>query len=80
MYSNITDGKWVYGQVCYNNYLSSIDLRNPMTALLDENVYYTRNRERCEMILAFLQEHYDSNIVVQEIDNIEGIPMWQFTR
>ena len=80
MHSNITDGKWVYGQVCYNNYLSSIDLCNPMQALLDENVYYIGNGERSEMILTFLREHYDSNIVIQEIDNIEGIPVWQFIR
>ena len=70
----------MYGQVCYNNYLSSIDLCNPMQALLDENVYYIGNGERSEMILTFLREHYDSNIVIQEIDNIEGIPVWQFIR
>lgn len=78
MNSNITDGKWVYGQVCYNNYLSAVGLDNPMTALLNDNVYYIGKRERCEMILTFLQEHYDSDITVQEIDSVIGIPIWKF--
>lgn len=80
MNQNVSDGKWVYGQVCYNDYLNSIGLSNPMKSLLRNNVYYVSDKERCDMVLTFLREHYDENVTVQKVDTIDDYPVWKFSK
>jgi hypothetical protein len=77
--SNISDGKWVYGQGYYNDFLSNIGLINPMKSLVEDGVYYVSDKDRCDMVLTFLQEHYSSNINVKQIKIIDGIPVWKFS-
>ncbi len=80
MNKNTSDGKWVYGQVCYNEYLSRIGLVNPMKSLVEDNVYYVSDKERCDSVLTFLHEHYGADIIVREIDKIDNIPVWKFSK
>jgi hypothetical protein len=51
-----------------------------MQALLNrEHTYYVAPEERCQMVLTFLQEHYDSNVVVENVGGKDGIPVWKFS-
>jgi hypothetical protein len=79
---NLVDGEWEYGQPYYVDYLHRIGLDNPMQALLNrEHTYYVASEERCQMVLTFLQEHYDSNVVVENVGMAEDIlPVWKFSK
>jgi hypothetical protein len=79
---NLVDGEWEYGQPYYVDYLHKIGLDNPMQALLNrEHTYYVASEERCQMVLTFLQEHYDSNVVVENVGMAEDIlPVWKFSK
>jgi hypothetical protein len=77
---NLVDGEWEYSQPYYVDYLHNIGLDNPMQALLNrEHTYYVAPEERCQMVLTFLQEHYDSSVVVESVGEIKGIPVWKFS-
>jgi hypothetical protein len=79
-YHNLVDGEWQYGQPYYIDYLNTIGIDNPMQSLLyRDHTYYVANDERCQMVLTFLQEHYDENVVVSYIGEVEEVPVWQFT-
>jgi hypothetical protein len=79
---NLVDGEWEYGQPYYVDYLHRIGLDNPMQALLNrEHTYYVASEERCQMVLTFLQEHYDSNVVVENVGLVEeALPVWKFSK
>jgi hypothetical protein len=78
---NLVDGEWEYGQPYYVDYLHTIGLDNPMQALLNrEHTYYVAPEERCQIVLTFLQEHYDSNVVVENVGLTEdSLPVWKFS-
>lgn len=78
---NIVDGEWQYEQPYYLDYLKDINVENPMRALIErEHTYYIANKERCDIVLTFLQEHYDERISVEKIGDIDDIPIWKFTQ
>ena len=76
---NLCVGEWLYGQVYYDNYLERIGMPNPMRAFLDrENIYCVA--EDNTMVLTYLQEHFDENVVAYQVDEIDGIPVWKFEK
>lgn len=74
---NLFVGEWLYGQVYYNNYLNKIGLSNPMKALLEREQTYLVAEDNT-MVLTYLKEHFDENVVAQKVGEIEGIPIWEF--
>ena len=76
---NITDGKWTYGQDYFKDYLHRNNISNPMKALLNENVYYIATKNRKEMVLKFLNEHYSQNIEVSFVKSISDMDVWKFS-
>lgn len=77
---NLMDGEWTYRQVYYGNFLRRIALENPMRALIErEHTYYVANEERCNLVLAYLQEHFDETITREQVSSCDIIPVWRFT-
>ena len=76
---NIPAGDWTYGQPYFNELLKNINAENPAEALLErQNTYYVC--DDYNLVLQYMREHYGDTISVQQIDIINGIPVWQFTR
>lgn len=74
---NIYAGAWSYGQVYFGQLLEKIGIENPMRELLEnENAYYVA--EDSQMVLTYLQEHFDENVTVEQVKEIDGIPVWRF--
>lgn len=74
---NLSCGDWTHGQVYYQNYLKRLGIDNPMEALLKrENTYYVASDAKT--VLIYLQEHYEEDVKVQQVDEIDGIPVWEF--
>lgn len=78
MEHNIYNGSWTYGQVYFEQFLEKIGAENPMTALLErENTYYVSEEYLRE--LTYLQENYNENVIVEQVKEIEGVPVWKFS-
>lgn len=74
---NLSCGDWTHGQVYYQNYLKRLGIDNPMEALLKRNnTYYVA--PDAKTVLIYLREHYDEDVKVQKVDEIDGIPIWEF--
>lgn len=77
MQHNIYDGAWSYGQVYFTEMLEQIQAPNPMEALLArKNTYYVA--DDCNYVFTYLQENYKSDVMVEQVDEIDGIPVWEF--
>lgn len=74
---NLCYGEWIYGQVYYQNYMEELGVRNPMRALLgrDETYYVAEDND---LVLIWLQEHYDEGIQVRATGEVNQIPVWEF--
>ena len=71
-------GSWNYGQVYFEQYLESIDAKNPMVALLErESTLYVA--EDGEEVLKYLQEHVEENAIVEFAGEIYGNLVWRFS-
>lgn len=79
MEHNVCAGCWTYGQVYFNNYLKGLGAPNPVRALLErEKTWYVA--ESPELMLGYLQEHYDEATAVRQEGRIDGVPIWRFVR
>lgn len=74
---NIYAGAWTYGQVYFQQFLDKIGVENPMRELLEnEKAYYVA--EDSQMVLIYLQEHYDERVMAEQVKEIDGISVWRF--
>lgn len=68
----------IYGQVYFNEFLESRNAQNPVRALIErENTYYMARD--CSNVLVYLQEHYNANVTVDYVGEIEYMPIWKFS-
>lgn len=75
----VSVGDWTYGQNYHKDYLNQLGIPNPMHALLTrEKTYLLGGDPSC--VLRFLQEHYASDTAVEQVGDINKIPLWQFFR
>lgn len=77
MRHNLCYGEWTWGQVYYINYLERFQLPNPMKALLEREETYLVAEDHT-LVSTYIKEHYDENVIVQKVDEIDGIPVWEF--
>lgn len=59
-------GGFRYNQIYFNNLLKKIGLENPMTALMEERVYFIGDEIEVEYIKNYLEEHYNVDIEVEK--------------
>lgn len=76
---NLPAYEWTYGQPYWNNYLNSIGLKNPARSLIErKNTYYVSNNP--EKVMIYLKEHFGKDIVMKNVFDIDGIPVWEFIK
>ena len=74
---HMIEGAWIYGQFYFEQYLKLVGVDNPMAALLEKkNTFYVA--EDCSYVSVYLQEHFDEKTTVEQVDEINGIPVWKF--
>lgn len=74
---NVPQGEWTYGQPYMQEYFEKINTKNPVRALIErENTYYVA--ENKQLMETYLKEHVNSDILVEKVDEIDGIPVWKF--
>ena len=79
-YKNIIyAGGWTCNSPIANCHLKEAGINNPFKELLKRNdMYYVDKNNTHEMLLKYLQEHYDSNTEIKFVKNIGGFDIWQY--
>lgn len=80
-YGNIIyAGGWTCHSPISNCHLKEAGITNPFKELLQrDNLYYVDDNGDHDLILKYLQEHYDSNTEINFVKNIGGYDIWQYT-
>ena len=74
---NLNDGGWDFNQVYSQNQMKRLGVTNPVRALLERaNTYYVA--KDCSEMWTYLKEHYDENVQAVQVNELDGIPVWQF--
>ena len=74
---NISAGGWDFNQVYYKELMEKLGVPNPVWALVNrKKTYYVASD--CTNMWTYLKEHYDAEVQVEQVDEIDGIPVWQF--
>ena len=77
MNHNLADGGWDFNQVYSKGQMERLGVPNPIRALAERpHTYYVA--ENCNAVLTYLQEHYNENVQAIQVDELDGIPVWQF--
>ena len=77
MNHHVVWGEWYFNQVYYKNYMDRLGVPNLTQALMNrENTYYVA--QDCNSMWTYLKEHYGENVQVVQVDELDGIPVWQF--
>ena len=74
---HVIEGEWNFNQVYYKNYMKRLQVPNLTQALMKrKNTYYVA--QDCTSMWTYLKEHYDENVQAIQVDELDGIPVWQF--
>lgn len=77
MHHNLSVGDWTYGQNYYIQYLEELNIDNPARALLErDDVYFVD--DNYSFILDYLKEQYNDDIYIEQVGEINNIPVWKF--
>lgn len=60
-----------------NYWMSEHHLENTITSLLEDDVYFVEHHTQ-NQILTFFHEHYDANITMELVKEVEGYQIWKF--
>lgn len=77
-------GTWVFPSPLVLSSEAKCGITNPIENLLDDNVYYAEVEERSDgerdVILRFLQEHYDDQTTVEYVEQIDDAKIFKFKK
>ena len=77
MKHNLNDGGWDFNQVYSQNQMKRLGVTNPVRALIErEHTYYVS--KDCREMWTYLKEHYDAAVQAVQINELDGIPVWEF--
>lgn len=77
MKHNLNDGGWDFNQVYSQNQMKRLGVTNPVRALIErEHTYYVA--KDCSEMWTYLKEHYDAAVQAVQINELDGIPVWEF--
>ena len=77
MNHNLADGGWDFNQVYSKGQMERLGVPNPIRALAERpHTYYVA--EDCNAVLTYIREHYDEKVQAVQVDELDGIPVWQF--
>lgn len=77
MNHNLADGGWDFNQVYSKGQMERLGVPNPIRALV-ERAYTYYVAEDCTVVLTYIREHYDETAQAVQVDELDGIPVWQF--
>ena len=77
MNHNLAEGGWDFNQVYSKAQMERLGVPNPIQSLVERaNTYYVA--EDCNAVLTYIREHYDETAQAVQVDELDGIPVWQF--
>lgn len=77
MEHNLAEGGWDFNQVYSKGQMERLGVPNPIRALAERpHTYYVA--EDCNAVLTYIREHYDEKVQAVQVEELDGIPVWQF--
>ena len=77
MNHNLAEGGWDFNQVYSKGQMERLGVPNPLLALVERpHTYYVA--KDCAAVFTYIQEHYDDTAQAVQVNELDGIPVWQF--